>query len=193
MGSLARSSLSKIYTNHSIVAWDNTVVGTAIPAITNHFGTLSDVGWYSVAYRLTLCAFQFMFGKLCQLFSIKHVFMVAVAIMQVGSLLCATATSSPMFVVGRAVAGLGAAGMLSACFNLSLYLVPLRKRSFYSSMLAAIESVSEMATSILGGVLTQTLDWRWCFYITLSVGGITLAIMALFFRPPKRARVLPGT
>lgn len=83
--------------------------------------------------------------------------MAAVAIMQIGSLVCALATSSAMFVVGRAVAGLGAAGMLSACFNLSLQLLPLRKRPFYSSMLAATESVSEMIAPIFGSVLTETL------------------------------------
>ena len=160
---------------------DNNIVATAVPSITDHFHTVADVGWYSAAFRLTLCAFQFLFGKLYTLFSVKRVFLTITAIFLVGSVICATAVSSKMFVLGRAVTGLGEAGIIAGCFTLLVQLLPLRRRPVFSGVLAALEGVAEIAAPILGGLLTQTLGWRWCFWINLPLGGLTFIATAIFF------------
>ncbi|KAL3417431.1 HC-toxin efflux carrier TOXA 15 [Phlyctema vagabunda] len=170
--------------------FDNTIVATAVPAITDHFHTDADVGWYSAAYRLSLCAFQFIFGKLYKLFSPKYTFILSIACNMIGSLLCATAAGSAMFIVGRAIAGLGAAGITAGCFNIVVRLSPLRRRSAIIAALSAVESASEMTAPIIGGVLTQHLSWQWCFFISLPMGGATLAIVTLALRdPPHRIDV----
>lgn len=140
---------------------DASIVATAVPAITDHFHTVADVGWYSVAYRLPLCVFQFLFGKLYKLFSIKHIMLVSQGIFLLGSLLCATAVSSKMFVFGRALTGLAAASILAGAFTLLTQTLPLRLRPVYSGMFGAIESVAVVVAPILGGILTQKLSWRW--------------------------------
>ncbi|KAJ5881103.1 uncharacterized protein N7473_012156 [Penicillium subrubescens] len=117
---------------------DVNIVATAVPSITDHFHTVADVGWYSSAFRLCTCAFQFGFAKLYQLFSIKAVFLMSVAIFLVGSLLCATAASSMMFVLGRAVTGLGFAGNLAGCFAVAVQLIPLDKRPMINLPIGAI-------------------------------------------------------
>lgn len=153
-------------------------------SITDHFHTVADVGWYSAAFRLCICAFQFVFGKIYKLFSIKHVFMVSVAIFLLGSIICATATSSHMFVLGRAVTGCGDGGLTAGIFTLLVKLMPLRRRPFFTSILAAVEGISMISAPVVGGAITEKLSWRWCFYLNLPVGGLALLVTAFFFKNP---------
>jgi MFS family permease len=143
---------------------DANIVATAVPSITDHFHTVADVGWYSSAFRLCTCAFQFGFAKLYQIFSIKAVFLTSVVIFLVGSLLCATAASSMMFVIGRAVTGLGFAGNLAGCFAVAVQILPLDKRPVYVGLMSCVESLAIISAPIVGGALTQSLGWRWCFW-----------------------------
>jgi MFS family permease len=82
---------------------DMNIVATAVPSITDYFHTVADVGWYSSAFRLCQCAFQFMFGKAYKLFSIKRIFLSANVISIAGSLLCGAANTSIMLIAGRAL------------------------------------------------------------------------------------------
>lgn len=96
-----------------LVALDQTIISTAIPKITDDFNSITDIGWYGSAYLLTSTAFQPTYGKIYTIFSIKWVFLLAIAIFEVGSLICAVAPSSAVLIVGRAVAGIGVGGIFS--------------------------------------------------------------------------------
>lgn len=165
---------------------DMNIVATAVPSITDHFHTVADVGWYSSAFRLCACAFQFLFGKAYKLFSIKRVFLLANGISIAGSLLCGTATTSTMLVVGRAIAGLGSAGLLSGCFVILVQSTPLRRRPMFVGVMGAIEGLATLSAPLLGGALTQSLGWRWCFYINPPIGAVTLLLtICCFSDTPK--------
>ncbi|KAK4494670.1 hypothetical protein PRZ48_014026 [Zasmidium cellare] len=165
---------------------DANIVATALPSITNDFHTVADVGWYSSAFRLCTCAFQFGFAKVYKYFSIKQVFLASNIIYLIGSLLCATATSSTMFIVGRAVTGLGNSGELSGCFAVLVEIMPLRKRPIFAGLMAAVESLAIIAAPIVGGALTQSLGWRWCFWINLPIGGVSIASITFLFSNPRK-------
>lgn len=143
---------------------DANIVATAVPSITNHFHTSADVGWYASAFRLCTCAFQFAFAKLYTHFSTKVIFLMSNVIFFIGSLLCATAASSPMFVAGRAVSGLGFAGEMAGCFAVMVNILPLNKRPLFTGLLSAVEMMAIIAAPVVGGALTQSLGWRWCFW-----------------------------
>ncbi|KNG88130.1 efflux pump antibiotic resistance protein [Aspergillus nomiae NRRL 13137] len=164
---------------------DANIVATAVPSITNHFHTLAHVGWYSSAFRLCTCAFQFGFAKLYKLFSIKIIFLISNVIFLVGSVLCATAASSTMFIVGRAVTGVGFAGELAGCFAVLVHIVPLNRRPVFAGLMACVESLAIIAAPILGGALTQSLGWRWCFWINLPIGTVSLVSMLFLFSDPR--------
>ena len=95
------------------VALDNTIIATAIPRITDDFHALNDVGWYGSAYLLTVSAFQLFFGRLYSIFSIKWTFLGALGVFELGSLICGVAPNSTALIVGRAIAGMGSAGLFS--------------------------------------------------------------------------------
>ena len=85
------------------MALDNTIISTAIPRITDEFKAIDDVGWYGSAYLLTTCAFQLFFGKLYTFLSIKWIYIIAIAIFEIGSAVCGAAPNSPALIIGRAV------------------------------------------------------------------------------------------
>lgn len=169
---------------------DMNIVATAVPSITDYFHTVADVGWYSSAFRLCQCSFQFVFGKGYKLFSIKRVFLFANAISIVGSLLCGAATTSAMLIVGRAVAGLGSAGLLSGCFVILVQSIPLHRRPMFTGMMGAVEGLATLSAPLLGGAIVQSIGWRWCFYINAPLGAVTLVLtMCCFSDAPKSSDI----
>ncbi|KAL1607653.1 hypothetical protein SLS60_002588 [Paraconiothyrium brasiliense] len=169
-----------------VIALDNTIIATAIPKITTVFNSLNDVGWYGSSYLLTTCSLQPSFGKVYTYFDVKYTYLFALVLFEVGSVICAAATSSPMFIVGRAIAGAGAAALFSGGMNIIGYSVPLRKRAIYIAALSSMFGIASVVGPLLGGALTDKASWRWCFWINLPFGGVSLAVVFFFFSNPER-------
>ncbi|RAK81779.1 MDR family MFS transporter [Aspergillus fijiensis CBS 313.89] len=169
-----------------LISIDMNIVATAVPSITDHFHTIADVGWYSSAFRLCQCAFQFVFGRAYQLFSIKRVFLLANAISIAGSLLCGAATTSLMLIFGRAVAGLGTAGLLAGCFVILVHSTPLHRRPMFTGIMSAVEGLATLSAPLLGGAIVQSLGWRWCFYLNAPIGAVTLLLTTCCFSDPPK-------
>jgi MFS family permease len=144
------------------VALDNTIIATAIPHITDDFHALGDVGWYGSAYLLTTSAFQLFFGRLYSIFNIKWTFLFALGIFELGSLVCALAPNSTALIIGRAIAGLGSAGLFSGALIILAHAAPLEKRPVYTGVIAGMYGIASVVGPLLGGVFTDKLTWRWC-------------------------------
>ena len=121
-----------------LVALDRTIIATAIPRITDDFDSPADVGWYGSEYLLTSCAFQPTYGRVFAQFDVRWSFVVTLALFELGSLICAVAPSSTVLIVGRAIAGLGCAGIFAACLVIIAMSVPLAKRPTYMAIVGAV-------------------------------------------------------
>ncbi|KAE9364969.1 MFS general substrate transporter [Stipitochalara longipes BDJ] len=162
-----------------LVALDRTIITTAIPEITNEFNSLSDVGWYGSAYLITCCAFQLLFGKMYTFYSVKGVFLTSILLFEVGSAVCGAAPTSVAFIIGRALAGIGAAGIFAGSVVSIVYAVPLEKRPKIQGLYGALFGLASILGPLIGGAFTTHVTWRWCFYINLPIGGV--AMVAIFF------------
>lgn len=114
-----------------IVALDRTILSTAIPQITNDFNSLGDIGWYGSAYMLTTAAFQLLFGRIYRFYDLRWTFLCCIVVFEIGSVICAAAPSSPVFILGRSIAGMGSAGIMTGSMMVIIPMVPLHKRPMF--------------------------------------------------------------
>ncbi|RAK97340.1 MDR family MFS transporter [Aspergillus ibericus CBS 121593] len=173
-----------IFIGMFLVSLDRLIISTAIPQITNEFDSADDIGWYGTAYLLTNCAFQLLFGKLYPSFSIKVIFVSSIVLFEAGSAVCGAAPSSIAFILGRAIAGIGAGGILSGVMVIIVYAVPLHKRPKYQGLFGAVFGIASVTGPLIGGAFTTNVTWRWCFYINLPVGAVVLVIVFFLLHIP---------
>ncbi|KAL8832481.1 MAG: hypothetical protein Q9191_000251 [Dirinaria sp. TL-2023a] len=185
--------LISVFLSMFLVALDRTIISTAIPQITDEFSSLDDVGWYGSAYLLTTCAFQLLYGKVYTLYSVKTTFLTSILLFEVASALCGAAPNSVAFIVGRAISGLGAAGIFAGTMVCIVYSVPLRKRPQIQGLFGALFGIASIVGPLIGGAFTSNVTWRWCFYINLPLGGVAMVVIALCLKVPDGDTKVPWT
>lgn len=168
-----------------LTALDQTIVTTILETVGNKFHNFEQIGWLSSGFLLTTCVFASVWGKLSIIFGRKNVFLFAVLIFEVGSLICALATSMGMLIGGRVIAGVGGGGIQVLNSIIITEVVKISKRSLATSLIGVVFGVSSILGPLLGGAFTSNVSWRWCFYINLPIGGFAAGCIFLFFNPPR--------
>ena len=148
-----------------LVALDISIVAVIIPQISTDFGALDQIGWYGSAYLLTVTALQPAAGKLYKFWDLKPVYLVSIVIFEIGSAMCAAAPRSEILILGRAITGVGAAGVIQGGFGAISLIAPMEKRPVYIGLVASTFGISACVSPTLGGVLTDKIGWRWCFWM----------------------------
>ncbi|KAH8889680.1 MFS general substrate transporter [Thozetella sp. PMI_491] len=172
-----------------LVALDRTIIATAVPQITDDFHSLGDIGWYGSAYMLTTSCSQLLYGRIYKFYDTKWVFLISVVIFEVGSAICGVAPNSVIFIVGRAIAGLASAGIFSGTMLIMIPMVPLHRRPMFQGMFGMVFGLASVMGPLIGGGFTSGATWRWCFYINLPIGAVSLIFMIFFWHPPRQKYV----
>ncbi|KOS44874.1 hypothetical protein ACN38_g4231 [Penicillium nordicum] len=176
-----------------LVALDMTIVVTAIPKITDQFHSLDDASWYGSAFLMTTGGFQSTWGKVYKFFPLKISFLLAVFIFEVGSLICGVAPSSVALIVGRAISGIGAAGIGSGAFIIIAFIASPKRRPLFTGITGMSYGIASVVGPLVGGAFTDKVTCRWCFYINLPIGGVAAAAIVFFFHTPERALATKAT
>ncbi|KAK1143054.1 hypothetical protein N8T08_007118 [Aspergillus melleus] len=176
-----------------LIALDMNIVSTAIPNITAQFHSVDTVGWYASSFFLTLACFQSPWGKAYKYFPLKTTFSASVVLFEAGSLIAGVAQNNTTFIVGRAITGVGGAGITGGVYIITALSVKPTQVPVYLGLLGAVFSCASVCGPLLGGVFTDKASWRWCFYINLPVGGFVLLILIFFFRTTGRHKPTPAS
>jgi MFS family permease len=134
-----------------------------------------------------------LYGRFFTFYSPKWVFISAIIFFEVGSAVCGAAPTSSGFIVGRAIAGVGSAGIMCGVIVIIVHCLPLHKRPMYTGFMGAVFGISSVIAPLLGGVFTDDISWRWCFYINLPLGAVALFIITLILKPTPPPNPCPET
>ncbi|KAG9086758.1 hypothetical protein FRC06_002884 [Ceratobasidium sp. 370] len=167
-----------------LIALDQTIVATALPVIASKFDAFNQVTWIASGYFLTQAGCMLTYGQLLAIAPTKWVYLSAVVIFEIGSLFCAVATTMEFLIFGRAFAGVGAAGIFVSVLSIIAQVTRLEQRPALFGSFGAVFALASVIGPLLGGAFTDHVSWRWCFYINLPFGAIT--VLTIVFLTPKR-------
>ncbi len=180
--------LSGLMLGMLLAALDQTIVTTALPTIVGDLHGLDHLSWVVTAYLLTTTLSTPLYGKVSDLFGRKHVFQFAIVVFLIGSALSGLAQNMDQLIAFRAVQGLGGGGLMALAMAIVGDIVSPRERGRYQGYFGAVFAFASIGGPLAGGFLTDTLSWRWIFYINVPVGILALVITSAVLRLPRPAR-----
>ncbi len=160
-----------------LAALDQTIVGTALPAIIRDLHGLDLVAWVSTGYLLASTAMVPIYGKLSDLWGRKTILIWGVSVFLLGSALCGIATSMFQLIGFRVLQGIGAAALTSTAFAIPADLFAPAQRARYMGIFGGVFGLASVVGPFLGGLLTDQISWHWVFYVNLPLGLIALAFL----------------
>ncbi|GAA6033655.1 hypothetical protein JCM8097_004368 [Rhodosporidiobolus ruineniae] len=166
-----------------LIALDQTILAPALPVIASKFNALEQIAWIASAYFLTQCAFLLLYGQILTLFDRKWTFLSAILLFELGSLVCAVAKNVDVLIFGRAFAGVGASGIFVSVLSIIADVTRLEDRPKLLGLFGGVFAISSVIGPLLGGAFTDHVSWRWCFWINLPFGAITIAAVLFILGP----------
>ncbi len=180
-----------------MIMLDNTVVNVALPAIQEDLDTdLSQLQWIVTGYALTFAALMLIGGKVADAYGRRLIFVVGIAVFTSASLWCGLAGSGDELIAARVLQGVGAALMNPATLSIIAATFPPHQRGTAIGIWAGTSALALAIGPLVGGVITEHLDWSWIFFVNVPVGILAVVASFLFIdesRDSTHVRLdLPG-
>jgi EmrB/QacA subfamily drug resistance transporter len=160
-----------------MIMLDNTVVNVALPAMQRSLNVgPSELEWIVVAYALTFATLMLTGGKLADLFGRRKIFVIGLVIFTASSLACGLAPNAAFLIGARAVQGVGSALMNPATLGIIAATFPPRQRGTAIGIWAGTSAMALAIGPLVGGLLTEKINWSWIFYVNVPVGILGIAV-----------------
>ncbi|MFG1924261.1 MDR family MFS transporter [Cryptosporangium sp. NPDC048952] len=178
---MSRNQMNLVFTTillgMLLAALDQTIVSSALPTIVADLGGAGHMAWVVTAYMLTEAVSSVLVGKFGDLFGRKLIFQASAICFVAGSAIAGVAHTMTLLIIGRAIQGIGGGGLMVTAQALIADVIPLRERGRYQGALGAVFGLTTVLGPTLGGLFTDHLSWRWCFYVNLPV-AVVMVVMA---------------
>ncbi|MCC3297790.1 MDR family MFS transporter [Arthrobacter caoxuetaonis] len=174
-----------------LAALDQTIVATALPTIVGDLNGLEHLSWVVTAYILAATIGLPIYGKLGDLFGRKNIFIFAIAVFLLGSVLSGLSQSMGQLIAFRALQGIGGGGLMIGAQAIIGDLVSPRERGRYMGLIGAAFGLASVGGPLLGGWITDSWSWRWVFYINVPIGAVALAVVIISLHLPRHSGVRP--
>jgi EmrB/QacA subfamily drug resistance transporter len=169
-----------------MIMLDNTVVNVALPSIAADLQVgLSELEWIVTGYALTFASLMLTGGKLADLLGRRLIFIVGLAIFTLSSLACGLAGSGDVLIGARVVQGAGAALMNPATLSIIAATFPPRQRGTAIGIWAGVSALALAIGPLVGGLLTQHIDWSWIFFVNVPIGVLAIAASLILIPESK--------
>ena len=175
-----------------LASLDQMIFSTALPTIVGELDGVNHMLWVTTAYILASTITLPVYGKLGDLIGRKGLFITAIAIFMVGSVIGGLAHNMTWLIAGRAVQGLGGGGLLILAQAIIADVVPARQRGKYMGIMGGVFAISSVAGPLLGGWFTDSIGWRWAFWMNIPLGILAITSAAFFLRLPKNTNRNPS-
>ncbi|WP_082096671.1 MDR family MFS transporter [Demequina gelatinilytica] len=172
-------------------ALDQTIFSTALPTIVGDLDGVDHMLWVTTAYILAATIMMPVYGKVGDLIGRKPLFMIAIGLFMLGSVVGALSTGMTELIVGRAIQGLGGGGLMILSQAVIADIVPARERGKYMGLMGGVFALASVVGPLLGGWFTESIGWQWCMWINVPLGLIAMASVAIFLHPAPRDRAKP--
>ncbi|XWW99242.1 hypothetical protein V2A60_007251 [Cordyceps javanica] len=163
-----------------LTSLEATVTSTVMPSVVADLGGGELFIWVSNAYFLTMTSLMPMFGQLANVFGRRWPLILSGAVFMIGSGVCGGANSMAAMIAGRAIQGIGGAGIGVLCEIVICDLVPLRERGTYMGAVFGMVGIGAALGPLFGGLLASYSTWRWAFYMSLPIGGVAIVLLFAF-------------
>ncbi len=161
-----------------VAALDYSIMATAMPKVINSLQGMEYYVWPFTSYMLTSTISIILFGKLSDIYGRKHVLIAGIIIFVVTSVLCGFSTNMLMLILFRGLQGIGGGILISLPFMVVGEISSPRERAKYMGILGTVFGLADVLGPILGGVITDTLGWRWVFFVNVPVGIAAVALIS---------------
>lgn len=165
----------------AVAALDTTVVATAMPTIIGQLGGVQRYGWVFSGYLLAATTTVPLFSKLADMHGRKPIFLIGIGLFVGGSVLCGLSQSITQLIIFRTLQGLGAGAVQPIALTIVGDLFEPVKRARVQGFFSSVWGVSAVVGPGLGGLLTETVGWRWVFYVNVPVGAVAIWLIVRHF------------
>lgn len=153
-----------------VAAFDYSIMATAMPKVIISLQGMEYYVWPFTVYMLTSTIAIILFGKLSDIYGRKHVLIAGIITFVITSVLCGFSTNMVQLILFRGLQGIGGGILLSIPFTVVGEIFSPRERAKYMGILGSVFAFADVLGPILGGVITDTLGWRWVFFVNVPVG-----------------------